>query len=123
MTAVLVLYGLPSDLTSSILAHEAMHVWLRLHGSSSTIQKLQPKIEEGLCQVVSHMYLTYVSTQKEPFCVNDTMSTQRTIPNRPSREKPGGKSQNMSRGHALNSQNPNRLQQLEKMRDYYRFQV
>ena len=33
VTAILVLYGLPRDLFASILAHEAMHAWLRLNPS------------------------------------------------------------------------------------------
>jgi predicted RNA-binding protein (virulence factor B family) len=30
VSAVLVLFGLPCDLVASILAHEAMHVWIKL---------------------------------------------------------------------------------------------
>ncbi len=55
VTAVLVLYGLPRELTSSIIAHEAMHVWLKL--TKSIPFQLPPKVEEGLCQVVAHRYL------------------------------------------------------------------
>ena len=55
VTAVLVLYALPRDLTASILAHEAMHVWMRL--SKNVPYPLPLKVEEGLCQVVSRMYL------------------------------------------------------------------
>ncbi|OIW20988.1 hypothetical protein TanjilG_26782 [Lupinus angustifolius] len=53
VTAILVLYGLPRLLTGSILAHEMMHAWLRLKGYGN----LRPEIEEGICQVLAHMWL------------------------------------------------------------------
>ncbi|KAJ8642412.1 hypothetical protein MRB53_019106 [Persea americana] len=53
VTAILVLYGLPRLLTGSILAHELMHGWLRLKG----YRNLSPDVEEGICQVLSHMWL------------------------------------------------------------------
>ncbi|XP_042474672.1 protein DA1-related 2-like isoform X3 [Zingiber officinale] len=53
VTAILVLYGLPRLLTGSILAHELMHGWLRLKG----YRNLSPVVEEGICQVLSHMWL------------------------------------------------------------------
>lgn len=53
VTAILVLYGLPRLLTGSILAHELMHGWLRLKG----YRTLSPEVEEGICQVLSHMWL------------------------------------------------------------------
>ncbi|XP_043698817.1 protein DA1-related 2-like isoform X2 [Telopea speciosissima] len=53
VTAILVLYGLPRLLTGSILAHELMHGWLRLKG----YRNLSPEVEEGICQVLSHMWL------------------------------------------------------------------
>ncbi|XP_028760446.1 protein DA1-related 1 isoform X2 [Neltuma alba] len=53
VTAILVLYGLPRLLTGSILAHEMMHAWLRLKGYPS----LRPEVEEGICQVLAHMWL------------------------------------------------------------------
>ena len=40
VTAILVLSGLPEALTSSILAHEAIHAWLKLHpGYLSLLQR------------------------------------------------------------------------------------
>ncbi|KAL8232159.1 hypothetical protein R6Q57_001937 [Mikania cordata] len=62
VTAILVLHGLPRLLTGSILAHEMMHAWLRLKGYPS----LRPDVEEGICQVVAHMWLTSasISTQR-----------------------------------------------------------
>ncbi|KAE8679883.1 Protein DA1-related 1 [Hibiscus syriacus] len=40
-------------LTGSILAHEMMHAWMRLHG----FQTLRQDVEEGICQVLAHMWL------------------------------------------------------------------
>ncbi|KAK1298315.1 Protein DA1-related 2 [Acorus calamus] len=48
VTAILVLL-----LTGSILAHELMHGWLRLKG----YRNLSPEVEEGICQVLSYMWL------------------------------------------------------------------
>ncbi|KAK3411433.1 hypothetical protein EUGRSUZ_I00203 [Eucalyptus grandis] len=64
VTAILILYGLPRLLTGSILAHEMMHAWLRLKGYPN----LRPEVEEGICQVLAHMWLdseTYSSSGSE----------------------------------------------------------
>ncbi|PKA49619.1 Protein DA1 [Apostasia shenzhenica] len=53
VTAILILYGLPRLLMGSILAHEMMHAWLRLKGFGA----LSPQVEEGICQVLAHMWL------------------------------------------------------------------
>lgn len=53
VTAILILFGLPRLLTGSILAHEMMHAWLRLNGYPN----LRPEVEEGICQVLAHMWL------------------------------------------------------------------
>lgn len=53
VTAILILYGLPRLLTGSILAHEMMHAWLRLQG----YRTLSQDVEEGICQVLAHMWL------------------------------------------------------------------
>lgn len=55
VTAVLVLYGLPRLLTGSILAHELMHAWLRLSGVSH--RQLPLEVEEGLAQLLAHIWL------------------------------------------------------------------
>ncbi|XAR57859.1 hypothetical protein NMG60_11026143 [Bertholletia excelsa] len=55
VSAILILYGLPRLLTGSILAHEMMHAWLRLRG----FRNLNPDVEEGICQVLAHMWLDY----------------------------------------------------------------
>lgn len=54
VTAILILNGLPRLLTGTILAHEMMHAWLRLNG----YPVLRLDVEEGICQVVAHMWLT-----------------------------------------------------------------
>ncbi|KAL5558107.1 hypothetical protein UlMin_034318 [Ulmus minor] len=54
VTAILILYGLPRLLTGSILAHEMMHAWLRLKG----YRTLSQDVEEGICQVVAHLWLS-----------------------------------------------------------------
>ncbi|KAJ0040110.1 hypothetical protein Pint_28195 [Pistacia integerrima] len=53
VTAILILYSLPRLLAGSILAHEMMHAWLRLKGYPN----LKPEVEEGICQVLAHMWL------------------------------------------------------------------
>ncbi|KAK6939522.1 Zinc finger, LIM-type [Dillenia turbinata] len=53
VTAILILYGLPRLLTGSILAHEMMHAYLRLQG----FRNLRQDVEEGICQVLAHMWL------------------------------------------------------------------
>lgn len=53
VTAILILYGLPRLLTGSILAHEMMHAWLRLKG----YRTLSQEVEEGICQVMAHLWL------------------------------------------------------------------
>lgn len=42
VSAVLVLFGLTRDLTASVLAHEAMHVWMKL--SEGMPFDLQPQV-------------------------------------------------------------------------------
>ncbi|XP_071706314.1 protein DA1-related 1-like [Rutidosis leptorrhynchoides] len=49
-----ILYGLPRFLTGSILAHEMMHAWFRQNGC----RNLHKYVEEGMCQVLAHMWLT-----------------------------------------------------------------
>ncbi|KAI4386725.1 hypothetical protein MLD38_004633 [Melastoma candidum] len=58
---VLVLYGYPRILTQRILVHEMMHVWLKFGGSSSSslgYLDLQGEVEEGICEVMAHMWLS-----------------------------------------------------------------
>ncbi|KAL6527417.1 Protein da1 [Orobanche gracilis] len=54
VTAILILYGLPRLLTGTILAHEMMHAWFRLHDD---FRNLRQEVEEGMCQVIAGMWL------------------------------------------------------------------
>ena len=60
VTAVLVLFGLPRDLTASILCHEALHVWFKLTEHMPSPLSEDVSIEEGLCQYASMRYLEYL---------------------------------------------------------------
>ncbi|CAH8281077.1 unnamed protein product [Arabidopsis lyrata] len=74
VTAILILYGLPRFLTGYILAHEMMHAWLRLNG----YRNLDMVLEEGLCQVLGHMWLepqTYANPD-----IAAAASSSRTLP-------------------------------------------
>jgi hypothetical protein len=53
VVAILVLAGLPRVVTGAVIAHEIMHAWLREHG----IRKLPDQVEEGLCQLLSYLWL------------------------------------------------------------------
>jgi hypothetical protein len=53
VTAILVLAGMPRLFAGAILAHECMHAWLRLRGTSH----LDPQLEEGLCQLMAVLWL------------------------------------------------------------------
>jgi hypothetical protein len=89
VTAILVLYGLPRLLTGAILAHELMHGWLRLKG----FRNLNPEVEEGICQVLSHMWL-----ESEVMPVSRNMpSTSTASSSSFSSSKKGGKSNSESK--------------------------
>ncbi|XP_039131933.1 protein DA1-related 2-like isoform X1 [Dioscorea cayenensis subsp. rotundata] len=86
VTAILVLYGLPRLLTGSILAHELMHGWLRLKG----YRNLSPVVEEGICQVLSHMWLeSEVMPESRSMPATNIASSSSSLP---SSGKKGGKS-------------------------------
>ncbi|WOL06953.1 hypothetical protein Cni_G15688 [Canna indica] len=85
VTAILVLYGLPRLLTGSILAHELMHGWLRLKG----YQNLSPEVEEGICQVLSYMWLeSEIMPTSTPCSSSYASSSSSLMPT----SKKGGKS-------------------------------
>ncbi|XP_078177968.1 protein DA1-related 1-like isoform X2 [Carex rostrata] len=72
VTAILILFGLPRLLTGSILAHEMMHAWLRLKGFRS----LSPEVEEGICQVLAHMWLeSEITSGSSSTTITHTAST------------------------------------------------
>ncbi len=61
VSAILCLSGLPRDLSASVLAHEAIHAWLKLHPSPPpSAPPLSRQAEEGVCQLVAHLYLQYL---------------------------------------------------------------
>jgi hypothetical protein len=62
-TAVLVLMGLPTDMTASILAHEAFHVWCSL--TKDFPFQLPPKVEEGMCQLIAFKYIESIRGQRQ----------------------------------------------------------
>ncbi|KAL7586533.1 hypothetical protein Lser_V15G36182 [Lactuca serriola] len=84
VTAILALYGLPRLLTGAILAHELMHGWLRLKG----YRNLNPEVEEGICQVLSYMWL---ESEIMPGLKNMPSSSSSSSS---STSKKGGKSRN-----------------------------
>lgn len=57
VTAILCLSGLPRDLTSSILAHEATHAWFKLHPDFDVRRQIPLRVEEGCCQLVAFLFL------------------------------------------------------------------
>ncbi|KAJ0102634.1 hypothetical protein Patl1_06466 [Pistacia atlantica] len=83
VTAILVLYGLPRLLTGAILAHELMHGWLRLKG----YRNLNPEVEEGICQVLSYMWL-----ESEVLPGSKHMPSTSTASSSSSSSKKGGRS-------------------------------
>ena len=58
VTAILCLSGLPSDLTASILAHEATHAWIKLNPNFDPTRPIPAQIEEGCCQLIAMLFLT-----------------------------------------------------------------
>ena len=76
VTAVLVLVGMPRALTASVLAHEAMHVYLKL--TKSFPIHLSSQCEEGLCQYVSLRLLsTYL--ERPPASSDGQSAFQRSL--------------------------------------------
>nr|GEV43709.1 protein DA1-related 1-like isoform X1 [Tanacetum cinerariifolium] len=87
VTAILILYSLPRLLTGSILAHEMMHAWLRLKGFSN----LPPDVEEGICQVLAHMWLDSEIMASSSSTTVASLSSSAPIP-APASSKKGKKS-------------------------------
>ncbi|CAL1387425.1 unnamed protein product [Linum trigynum] len=91
VTAILVLYGLPRLLTGAILAHELMHGWLRLKG----YRNLNPEVEEGICQVLSYMWLEseVLPGSKSSNMASTSSSTASSSSSSYSNSKKGGRSE------------------------------
>ncbi|KAL1369672.1 hypothetical protein HN51_000052 [Arachis hypogaea] len=91
VTAILVLYGLPRLLTGSILAHEMMHAWLRLKGYGN----LRPEVEEGICQVLAHMWLDseiYAGSGSDSASSSSASSSSSSSPSSSTSSKKGKRS-------------------------------
>lgn len=56
--AILCLSGLPKDLTTSILAHEATHAWIKLHPKYRARKPIPAQVEEGCAQLVAMLVLS-----------------------------------------------------------------
>lgn len=54
---IFILVGMAAPVTSSVIAHEAMHAWFWLNGFRGSKQ-LGLQIEEGMCQLMAHLFLT-----------------------------------------------------------------
>ena len=54
VNAIIVLYGLPAVAAGAVLAHECVHAQIRLEGG---YPRLEPKVEEGLCQLVALLWV------------------------------------------------------------------
>jgi hypothetical protein len=57
VTAILCLSGLPRDLTASVLAHEALHAWVKLHPRYDIYDPIPPQVEEGCAQLIAMLFL------------------------------------------------------------------
>ena len=62
ITAILCLKGLPRDLVSSILAHEATHAWFKLHPNYDPTSPIPLKYEEGCCQLMAFHMLAHLDS-------------------------------------------------------------
>jgi hypothetical protein len=56
--AILCLSGLPRDLTTSILAHEAVHAWIKLNPEYNDRMPIPAQVEEGCAQLLAMLMLT-----------------------------------------------------------------
>ncbi|VVB14995.1 unnamed protein product [Arabis nemorensis] len=74
VTAILILYGLPRLLTGYLLAHEMMHAYLRLNGH----RILNNVLEEGICQVLGHMWLESQTYAPIDAAASSSTSSSRT---------------------------------------------
>ncbi|CAH0478496.1 unnamed protein product [Peronospora belbahrii] len=70
VNAILILYGLPYDLTASVLAHEATHAFIKLRDDFP--DSIPPKIEEGICQLMSYLFLKYKHMMERKECKKRT---------------------------------------------------
>ena len=71
---VLVLYGMPREMTMEVLAHEMMHAHFRLHG----FPPLSGRVEEGLCQLIAFLWLTRDADRDRTAGRNHSRNNQNT---------------------------------------------
>jgi len=57
VTAILCLSGLPRELTASVLAHEGLHAWVKLHPQFKIENPIPPQVEEGCAQLIAMLFL------------------------------------------------------------------
>ncbi|XP_057951954.1 protein DA1-related 1-like [Malania oleifera] len=113
VTAILILYGLPRLLTGSILVHEMMHAWLRLKGYPN----LSPEVEEGICQVLAHMWLdaeTFSGSGSEAFSAAAASSSSSSSSS-PSSSSPASASNSSKKGK--------RSQFEKKLGEFFKHQI
>jgi hypothetical protein len=61
--AILILHGLPQEHFSAIAAHELCHSYL----FANAFPKLEPLVEEGVCELASHLWLMRQKTPEAAF--------------------------------------------------------
>jgi hypothetical protein len=61
--AILILHGLPQEHFAAIAAHELCHSYLFIN----EFPELQPSVEEGLCELTKHLWLTQQKTPEAAF--------------------------------------------------------
>lgn len=55
---IICMTGLPKDLAGAVLAHEATHVWLRMHPKYKLGPHLPHPVEEGIAQLMAMLFLS-----------------------------------------------------------------
>ncbi|KAF0748911.1 hypothetical protein AaE_007203 [Aphanomyces astaci] len=64
VNGIMILHGLPFDMTAYILAHEATHAYFKLHEGFPS--SLPAQVEEGTCQLMGYLYLQYRKVMATP---------------------------------------------------------
>jgi len=77
VTAILCTSGLSSDLTASILAHEATHAWIKLNPNYKPEKRIPLIVEEGCCQLIAMLFLSDGLPPPSTECSNNEPSDER----------------------------------------------
>jgi hypothetical protein len=72
---LLILIGLPMVHTSYILAHELCHVWFVI----ARFPELQPIVEEGMCELLSYLWLRSINTLESRYWMHRIDNNQNLI--------------------------------------------